>query len=53
MSGKPHDAGSSPVQLWSRDGFQGALSVVTRPTYAPDFFPCRGRTHRGVPSLSA
>ena len=31
-----------PVQLWTRDGFQGALSVVTRPTYAPDYLSVQG-----------
>ena len=41
MSDKPHDAGP-PVQLWTRDGFQGAMSVVTRPTYAPDYLSVQG-----------
>ena len=30
------------VQLWTRDGFQGALSVVTRSTYAPDYLSVEG-----------
>lgn len=42
MSGKPHDADPPAVQLWTRDGFQGALSVVTRPTYAPDYLSVQG-----------
>src|SRR6201996_8066017 len=42
MSGKPHDGDPPPVQLWTRDGFQGALSVVTRPTYAPDYLSVQG-----------
>ena len=34
--------GAEPaVQLWTRDGFQGALSVVTRSTYAPDYLSVR------------
>src|SRR5260370_32512245 len=41
MSDKQHDAGP-PVQLWTRDGFQGAMSVVTRPTYAPDYLSVQG-----------
>src|ERR1700686_3496854 len=41
MSDKPHDAGP-PVQLWTRDGFQGAMSDVTRPTYAPDYLSVQG-----------
>jgi homogentisate 1,2-dioxygenase len=42
MSSKPQDAGPPLVQLWSRDGFQGAVSVVTRPTYAPDYLSVQG-----------
>src|SRR5258708_14866338 len=42
MSGKTHDAGPPLVQLWSSDGFQGALSVVTRPTYAPAYLSVQG-----------
>nr|MDW3663630.1 homogentisate 1,2-dioxygenase [Paraburkholderia terrae] len=42
MSGKPHEATPPLVQLWSRDGFQGALSVVTRTTYAPDYLSVQG-----------
>ncbi|WP_321946168.1 homogentisate 1,2-dioxygenase [Paraburkholderia sp. J10-1] len=35
--------GAEPtVQLWTRDGFLGALSVVTRPTYAPDYLSVEG-----------
>ncbi|WP_269501301.1 cupin domain-containing protein [Burkholderia sp. IMCC1007] len=30
------------VQLWTRDGFLGALSVVTRSTYAPDYLSAEG-----------
>src|ERR1700741_2235642 len=41
MTDKPHDAGPL-VQLWTRDGFQGAMSVVTRPTYAPDYLSAQG-----------
>lgn len=41
MSDKPQDAGP-PVQLWTRDGFQGAMSVVTRTTYAPDYLSAQG-----------
>lgn len=36
-----HGATSS-VQLWTRDGFQGAASVVTRSTYAPDYLSVQG-----------
>src|SRR6201996_1835045 len=42
MSGKPHDGDPPPVQLWTRDGFQGALSVVTPATYAPDYLSVQG-----------
>ncbi|SMG23340.1 cupin domain-containing protein [Paraburkholderia susongensis] len=31
-----------PVQLWTRDGFMGAHSVVTRSTYAPDYVSVQG-----------
>ena len=31
-----------PVQLWTRDGFMGAHSVVTRSTYAPDYLSVQG-----------
>src|SRR5258708_18087527 len=41
MSDEPSDA-PPPVQLWTRDGFQGAASVVTRPTYAPDYLSVQG-----------
>lgn len=41
MSDKPQDVGP-PVQLWTRDGFQGAMSVVTRPIYAPDYLSAQG-----------
>jgi homogentisate 1,2-dioxygenase len=41
MSDRPSDT-SPPVQLWTRDGFQGAASVVTRPTYAPDYLSVQG-----------
>jgi homogentisate 1,2-dioxygenase len=41
MSDNPSDA-PPPVQLWTRDGFQGAVSVVTRPTYAPDYLSVQG-----------
>ena len=34
--------GRAPVQLWTRDGFQGAISVVTRSTYAPDYLSVEG-----------
>jgi homogentisate 1,2-dioxygenase len=30
------------VQLWTRDGFNGAASVVTRPTYAPEYLSVEG-----------
>jgi homogentisate 1,2-dioxygenase len=30
------------VQLWTRDGFNGAASVVTRPTYAPEYLSAEG-----------
>src|ERR1700751_2687202 len=30
------------IQLWTRDGFNGAASVVTRPTYAPDYLSVHG-----------
>ncbi|MBB5423133.1 homogentisate 1,2-dioxygenase [Paraburkholderia sp. CNPSo 3155] len=35
-------AAAPPVQLWTRDGFLGALSVVTRSTYAPDYLSVEG-----------
>src|SRR5690242_18312125 len=41
MNDKPQDA-APPVQLWTRDGFQGAASAVTRPTYAPDYLSVHG-----------
>jgi homogentisate 1,2-dioxygenase len=41
MNDKPQDA-APPVQLWTRDGFQGAASVVTRPTYGPDYLSVHG-----------
>ena len=34
--------GEPPVQLWTRDGFMGAISVVTRSTYAPDYLSVEG-----------
>ncbi|SIO28800.1 hypothetical protein [Paraburkholderia phenazinium] len=34
--------GEHPVQLWTRDGFQGAASVVTRSTYGPDYLSVEG-----------
>ena len=30
------------LQLWTRDGFNGTASVVTRPTYAPDYLSVEG-----------
>jgi homogentisate 1,2-dioxygenase len=42
MSGKQPDAGPPPIQLWTRDGFQGALSAVTRATYAPEYLSVQG-----------
>jgi homogentisate 1,2-dioxygenase len=30
------------IQLWTRDGFSGAASVVTRPSYAPDYLSVEG-----------
>jgi homogentisate 1,2-dioxygenase len=41
MSDELH-GGERPVQLWTRDGFQGAASVVTRPTYGPDYLSVEG-----------
>jgi homogentisate 1,2-dioxygenase len=41
MSSKLH-GGEIPVQLWTRDGFQGAMAVVTRPTYGPDYLSVQG-----------
>ncbi|MFL9965057.1 homogentisate 1,2-dioxygenase [Paraburkholderia sediminicola] len=35
--------GEPPVQLWTRDGFMGAISVVTRSTYAPDYLSVEGQ----------
>lgn len=35
-------AAEPAVQLWTRDGFLGALSVVTRSTYAPDYLSVEG-----------
>ncbi|QGZ57532.1 homogentisate 1,2-dioxygenase [Paraburkholderia acidiphila] len=40
---KDETKGAEPnVQLWTRDGFLGALSVVTRSTYAPDYLSVEG-----------
>jgi homogentisate 1,2-dioxygenase len=36
------NGGQPPVQLWTRDGFMGAISVVTRSTYAPDYLSVEG-----------
>ena len=36
------NGGAPPVQLWTRDGFMGAISVVTRSTYAPDYLSVEG-----------
>ncbi len=36
------NGGELPVQLWTRDGFMGAISVVTRSTYAPDYLSAEG-----------
>lgn len=41
MGDKPSGV-EPPVQLWTRDGFMGALSVVTRSTYAPDYLSVEG-----------
>lgn len=41
MSDKLHGAGF-PVQLWTRDGFQGAAAAFARPTYAPDYLSVQG-----------
>ncbi|TDN70000.1 homogentisate 1,2-dioxygenase [Paraburkholderia sp. BL10I2N1] len=35
-------AGKPMPQLWTREGFAGPLSVVTRPTYAPDYLSVSG-----------
>lgn len=35
--------GTAPLmQLWTREGFAGPLSLVTRPTYAPDYLSVEG-----------
>ena len=39
---KDKDSQQPVVQLWTRDGFNGAASVVTRPTYAPDYLSVEG-----------
>jgi homogentisate 1,2-dioxygenase len=41
MSDQTND-GAPPVQLWTRDGFMGAISVVTRSTYGPDYLSVEG-----------
>jgi homogentisate 1,2-dioxygenase len=35
-------SGPPVLQLWTRDGFSGAASVVTRPTYAPEYVSVEG-----------
>ncbi|RKE38598.1 homogentisate 1,2-dioxygenase [Paraburkholderia sp. BL23I1N1] len=35
--------GKPAAQLWTREGFGGPLSVVTRPTYGPDYLSVEGK----------